>query len=129
MSQAVPQGNETILVVDDEEALQALAKEQLENLGYTVLTAGYGLQALQVLEKESAIKLLISDVVMPGMNGFELAEQVMQKYPQLKILLVSGYTDNVSASNAQTEFFNKVLSKPYKFSELAQRVSVLLNEA
>lgn len=129
MLHAVPQGNETILVVDDEEALQALAKEQLENLGYTVLTAGYGLQALQVLEKESAIKLLISDVVMPGMNGFELAEQVMQKYSQLKILLVSGYTNNIPASNAQTEFFNKVLSKPYKFSELAQRVRALLDEA
>ena len=129
MSQIVPQGNETILVVDDEEALQALAKEQLENLGYTVLTAGYGLQALEVLEKESDIKLLMSDVVMPGMNGFELAEQVIQKYPQLKILLVSGYTDKVPVSDEQTKFFNKVLSKPYKYTELAQRVRALLDKA
>ena len=121
-------GHETILVVDDEEALLELAREILEELDYRVLTAGNGKQALQVLANEPEIALLLSDVLMPGgINGYELAESAMESYPDLKILLASGYTSKSEIHKSQARFSANMLTKPYNLSALAKRVRQLLD--
>ncbi len=121
-------GQETILVVDDEEALLELASDVLEDLDYRVLTATNGVQALQVLDEEPEIDLLLSDVLMPGgINGYELAERATTSYPKLKVLLASGYTSRSEIHNSQIRFSANMLSKPYNLSELAKRVRQLLD--
>jgi PAS domain S-box-containing protein len=121
-------GRETILVVDDEEALLELARDILEELDYRVLTASNGKQALQVLAKEPDIALMLSDVLMPGgINGYELAEAAMERYPDLKVLLASGFTSRNEIHKGQTRFSANMLTKPYNLSALAQRVRQLLD--
>lgn len=125
-----PQGNETVLIVDDEEGLRELARDTLEDLGYKVLTSSNGKRALQVLEENPEINLVFSDVVMPGgINGYELAEQMVEMYPHLKILLTSGYTQKAVARNGQARFTSNLLSKPYSRQELAKRIRDMLGEA
>ncbi|MCW8933280.1 MAG: PAS domain-containing protein [Gammaproteobacteria bacterium] len=129
-SESLLRGNETILVVDDEEGLRELARDTLEYLGYKVLISSNGKKALQVLEANPHINLVFSDIVMPGgINGYELAEQVAEKYPQLKILLTSGYTQKAVARNGQARFAVNLLSKPYSRQELAKRIRDMLEEA
>ena len=121
-------GRETILVVDDEEALLELAREVLEELDYRVLTAINGKQALQVLANEPEIALLLSDVLMPGgINGYELAESAMESYPGLKVLLASGYTSKSEIHKSQARFAANLLTKPYNLTELAKRIRQLLD--
>ena len=121
-------GRETILVVDDEEALLELARDILEELDYRVLTASNGKQALQVLAKEPEIALLLSDVLMPGgINGYELAESAIESHPDLKVLLASGFTSKSEIHKSQTRFSANMLTKPYNLSALAQRVRQLLD--
>ncbi len=115
-------------MVDDEDALLELAREFLEALGYRVLSASNGRQALEQLAKEPVIDLLFSDVVMPGgINGYELAEQASVSHPQIKTLLTSGYTEKSLAHNGQARFESNMLSKPYNQAELAKRVRALLD--
>ncbi len=121
-------GSETILVVDDEEALLELASEILQEMDYRVLTATNGKQALQVLSDEPKIDLLLSDVLMPGgINGYELAERAVEMNPQLKVLLASGYTSSSEVHHSQTRFSANMLAKPYNLSLLAKRVRQLLD--
>ena len=127
LKEALPEGNETILVVDDEEALLELAEELLIDMGYRVLIAGNGQQALDVLTKEPNIDLMISDVIMPGgINGYELAERAMTDYPELKILLASGYTEKITTSEKHKRFSLNMLAKPYGQAELAKKVRQML---
>ena len=122
-------GDATILVVDDEEHLLELVEESLQDYGYRVLTASNATLALAVLEKEPDIKIMISDVVMPGgINGYELAEQATALYPELKVLLTSGFTGQAVARSGQARFNADLLSKPYTLAELYRRLNTLLNE-
>jgi CheY-like chemotaxis protein len=124
-----PRGVETVLLVDDEIALLQLAAESLQMLGYRVLTASNGKQALLKLAEEKAIDLLFSDVVMPGgINGFELAEQAVALSPELKVLLTSGYTEKAIIRTGQARFSTNMLSKPYMQAELAHRVRAALDD-
>ncbi|MCG6863309.1 MAG: PAS domain S-box protein [Chromatiaceae bacterium] len=126
----LPRGRETILAVDDEAALLELAQTWLEALGYRVVTAKDGPQALELLAEEPAIDLLFSDVVMPGgINGYELAERATTARPALKVLLTSGYTENALSNNGQARFAANLLNKPYTPTELARRVRSLLGNA
>jgi len=121
-------GVETLLVVDDEPCLLDLAEESLQALGYRVLVAGNGRQALERLAEEPAIDLLFSDVVMPGgIDGYELAAAATAQRPDLKVLLTSGYTEKAMAGKDRARFSAKLLRKPYTQVELAQRLRELLN--
>ena len=125
----LPRGNETVLAVDDEQGLLDLATESLQALGYKVLTASNGEQALELLDSEPSISLLFSDVVMPGgINGYELAEQATAKQADLQVILTSGYTKKTLAHNGQARFNANLLTKPYTQVELAQQVRSLLGE-
>ncbi len=122
----MPRGKETLLVAEDEEGLLALAEETLVALGYKVITAKKGDEALQKLSTEPAISLLFTDVVMPGgMNGYELAEEVRRRSPGIKILITSGYAGK-RAEKSGTDF--PMISKPYRQSDLAVRVRALLDK-
>jgi len=127
--EGLQRGNETILAVDDEEGLLDLAQESLQALGYRVLTAENGTQALEVLNETSSISLLFSDVVMPGgMSGYELAELATTKRPNLKVLLTSGYTERSIATNSHHQYKAKLLCKPYTPTELAKLIREILDD-
>jgi hemerythrin-like metal-binding protein/PAS domain S-box-containing protein len=127
IAKAQLRASETLLIVDDENDLVEVAKESLSGLGYTIFTANNAQQALAVLLKQPAINVLFSDVVMPGgMNGFELAQQVAQKYPSIKILLTSGFTGKAAMEHKFDETQFPLLAKPYSQANLALTVRELL---
>jgi CheY-like chemotaxis protein len=120
-------GKETLLVVDDEDALRTLAYDLLSSKGYNVLLASSGDEALNILA-ENDVDLMISDVVMPNMDGYKLAAQVSEKFPQVKIQLVSGYHDDRSHTEAD-EILNKtLLNKPFTSKSLYETVRKRLDE-
>ena len=125
---APPTGTETVLIVDDEADLLILAERYLQNLGYRTFTADNPQDALSLLEQNTKIDLLFSDVVMPGnINGYALAEQAVNSMPALKVLLTSGFTANTIAINGQSRFTAHLLPKPYRHYELAKRVRDILD--
>jgi PAS domain S-box-containing protein len=125
-----PTGNETILVVEDEEDVRALVCRLLAGLGYHVLKAGDGKTALELLQREPAIALLFTDVVLPGgMNGPELARNAHQLAPNIKVLYTSGYTGNAIQQLDALGSDVSLLSKPYRIEELARKVRNALDDA
>ena len=125
----IPSGIETILVVDDEVELAVIATSVLEELGYTVVGAGNGPAAVKVLEENTTIDLVFSDVVMPGgMSGLDLAAIITHKYPHLKLLLTTGFAVEADSPTSVTESKHDVLRKPYRGIELAKRVRKILDE-
>ncbi|MBL4740340.1 MAG: PAS-domain containing protein [Sneathiella sp.] len=130
----LPGGTEKILIVDDEEGLREIAALNLDELGYRTFAAEDGLSALTILEQEGDIDLLFTDVVMPNkMDAFELAQRVHKRYPDLKILLTSGYTGTRAKLTATFDEFitrlnQEVLDKPYSISEMAIAVRKILDE-
>jgi PAS domain S-box-containing protein len=116
-----PRGSETVLVVDDEEALKEVAKQILTDLGYTVLTASSGYEALKILETGTQVDLLFSDVVMQGeLDGYKLAITAHKLQPELNILLTSGYINKQRTElSDNNEYISTLLDKPYSRHELA----------
>jgi CheY-like chemotaxis protein len=124
----LPTGNESILIVDDETDLLTLADQHLSDLGYRTHLAETAAQALAILAAKE-IDLLFSDVVMPGgMNGYELAQQAVELRPGLRVLLTSGFTAKTMAHNGLARFSAHLLSKPYRKTNLAQRIRLVLDE-
>lgn len=120
-------GNQTILVVDDEPALAKLTSHILTQQGYKVFSANSGEEALLILEKES-IDLLLSDVIMPEMDGYQLADIALKKYPNIKIQLASGFSDDRHINNTNSPLLHhELLHKPYHSKKLLQRVHGLLS--
>jgi len=119
-------GTETILVVDDEHAIVDLAYEILTNQGYRVLTANDGMEALSILEKQH-VDLLVSDVIMPKMDGCELATRVRACYPRTKIQLVSGFSDDRHSNLPNDDLHKNMLNKPYSSKTLLTRIRQLLD--
>jgi len=119
-----PQGGRTVLVVDDEEAVRALASEILELLGYRVLTAGGGREALEILEAE-APDIMLFDYAMPEMNGAELAKLARARRPGVPIVFASGYADTAQVE-AALGGEAVILRKPFNMETLAQTLGSLL---
>jgi len=123
-------GSETILIVEDDSSLRWLTVQILTQFGYTVLEAGDGSQALALAEERAGnIDILLTDVVMPGCNGRQLARQVEQLYPQIKVLLMSGYTAEIVAQQDGKEIALAFLEKPFTPEELGLKVREVLGQS
>jgi PAS domain S-box-containing protein len=122
-------GDETILLVEDEPAVRELAVRVLRGQGYTVLEAGDGLEALRVIEQYqiAQIDLLVTDVVMPGLGGGDLAERLIAMRPGIKVLFTSGYTEDAMLHGGQLARGTHFLHKPFTPAALAQKVRGILD--
>ena len=118
---------EVILVVEDEDRVRAINVDALRELGFTVIHAASGREALTLLESHPEIDLLFTDVVMPGMSGRELANAVVHQRPQMKVLFATGYTRNAIVHNAALDPDVQLLSKPFTVEQLATKVRAVLD--
>jgi CheY-like chemotaxis protein len=116
-------GSETILLVEDEPAVRRMAAEVLLNIGYRVIAAPSGADALRMAAKhEGPLDLLLTDVVMPGMTGPELARQFHSKFPRMRILYMSGYTDDAIEKHGLRGRTVRLLQKPFTHETLARGI-------
>lgn len=124
-----PTGIETVMVVEDESLLLNLALTVLEEQGYTVLAATNGEDALRLAAEhgDKTIHLLVTDVMMPQMNGMELAKRLRASRPEMRTLYVSGYTDDAITKTGDVEVSVTFLRKPFSLSELATKVRYVLD--
>ena len=123
-SATLTKGEGTILLVEDEAPLRTLTAETLRRLGYTVLQAGNGLEAIAVSDAHAgAIDILITDIVMPRMGGPELVEQLRQKRMSVRVIFMSGYTEAAALENLKLGADAVLLTKPFSTEMLARRVS------
>jgi len=121
-------GSETILLVEDEDALRELAREGLTLSGYNVIEASRGMAALEIARTHaSPIHLMVTDVVMPGMNGRQLAEQVMPLRPSMKVLYISGHADEVLQHHGALDPGLEFIGKPFTPDALAAKVRAVLD--
>jgi CheY-like chemotaxis protein len=117
-----PGGSETILLVEDEAALREITCEYLQSRGYTVLTAGSGMQALEICRAhETPIDILMTDIIMPGIQGPELVKAALDMRPQMHVIYVSGYTDRgLEITTTQSDAV--LLRKPYSLADLGHTI-------
>lgn len=120
-------GAESILIVDDEKALLSITEEILGVAGYKVVTTNSAENALTILSEQS-FDLLFSDVIMPGISGYDLAKEVRNKYPEMKIQLTSGYDDNSPVDEQDSWLKNNILSKPYGDVRLLKTIRNALDQ-
>jgi two-component system cell cycle sensor histidine kinase/response regulator CckA len=126
----LPAGTETILLVDDEEAVRALGQGVLELCGYSVLMAEDGDQALKVYQAhQGEISLVVLDVVMPRMGGRECLRRLQELDPQVKVLISTGYTVGSSAQELVTEGALEVVEKPFLLQDFAVAVRAALDQS
>ncbi len=127
-SDPIEGGSETVLIVEDDESILDISRELLGNFGYNVLSARKPIQALHLAgEHTGEIHLLITDVVMPEMNGKELAERLLVARPLLKCLYMSGYTSNVITHHGILDEGVSFISKPFSINDLAAKVREVLD--
>jgi PAS domain S-box-containing protein len=121
-------GKATILLAEDEDGVRTLTRQILQENGFTVLEAANGTDAIRIFEKQGdSIDLLITDVVMPRMSGRELADQLLGKRPQIKVLYMSGYTNDAVVLHGVFHDQSHFLQKPFNREGLAQKVREVLN--
>src|SRR5436853_788157 len=123
-----PRGSETVLLAEDEPAVRAIARQALERQGYTVLAAPSGADALALAAQHGAtIHLLLTDVVMPGMSGRDLADRLTAQRPGIRVLYISGYTDNAIVRHGMLEPGLAYLQKPFRPDALVRKVREVLD--
>ncbi|MFH1569293.1 MAG: response regulator [Gemmatimonadota bacterium] len=121
-------GQETVLVVEDDEGVRSLAVQLLQDQGYTVLQAQSGAEALLVLaEQGEAVRLVLTDVIMPGMQGRELGEEVGRSYPQVKVIYMSGYSEHTALPREVQTNAETFIQKPFGPDDLARKVRQALD--
>lgn len=124
-----PRGNETILVVEDEEEVRGLTVRILKEHGYKVLEAAQGLDAFVICDEyEGPIHLLLTDVVMPKMSGRDLGGHIAEIRPGIKLLYMSGYTDDTIAHHGILEKDMNYIQKPFSVENLARKVREVLDK-
>ena len=122
-------GSESLLLVDDEPAVRSIARKTLEEWGYLVQEAATAEDALALCqEKGTRFDLLVTDVVLPGMSGRELSDQVKEICPRARSLFVSGYTDEVAVRHGLVSGEHPYLQKPFTPTALALKVRQILDE-
>jgi CheY-like chemotaxis protein len=127
LRQEMMRGTETVLLVEDDEEVRGLASEILTTCGYTVLETGDPLEALTIGDqRSSAIDLLLTDMVMPAMRGAELAQRLNATCPGMRVLYMSGYTDEMIAVAGAGEPARAFLHKPFTPHDLAKKVREVL---
>ncbi len=121
-------GHERVLLVEDQDAVRRVAERILQRHGYEVLAAASGAEALELAERlEGHIDLLFTDVMMPGMNGVELAKRLLALRADVKVLFASGYTGDYLSAHAELRIGNNLVYKPYQGEALARRVREILD--
>jgi CheY-like chemotaxis protein len=119
--------NEVILLVEDSDGVRAYAKDVLEELGYWVIEAVNSEEAMRLVSAKPRIDLLFTDVVLPGISGRELADQIKQLYPHIPVLFTTGYTRNAIVHQGRLDPDIHLLNKPYTQQDLARKVRELLD--
>src|ERR1700722_13944 len=120
-------GAETVLLVEDEQSVRQLVRETLKARGYRVLEAENGEAGLAVAARhEKPIDLVITDVVMPELGGRELAQRLVKARPQIKVLYLSGYTEDAVVNDGTIDSANAFLQKPFTLQNLARKVREVL---
>jgi len=121
--------SETVLLVEDEDGVRHLAREVLQGQGYTVLEARHPIEALRLgAEYRGVIHLLITDVVMPVMGGREVANRLVARCPEMRVLYMSGYTDEAIVHHGVLDAGTAFLQKPFSVTGLVQKVHEVLSE-
>ena len=121
---------QVILAVEDDGRVRKLTVTRLAQLGYTVLPASSGTEALELLASNAAVDLVFSDIVMPGgMSGYELRSKVRDLYPHIPVLLTSGYAEELAGGQVAVDEDLKVLRKPYRMADLAAAIEDALSSA
>ncbi len=118
---------EVVLVVEDEATIRAIVAEELEDAGYRVISVGDGAAALQVLQSQDTIDLLLTDVGLPGgLNGRQVADAGRVSRPQLKVLFITGYAENAAVGNGLLEYGMEVITKPFDVAALTAKVQEMI---
>jgi len=129
VSEALLKGSETILLVDDEDMIVDVAKKMLEQMGYEVLTAGGGREAIDIYEKNKArIDIVILDMIMPDMNGGDTYDRMKEIDPDVKVLLSSGYSINGDATEIMDRGCNAFIQKPFNIKQLSRKLRGILDK-
>jgi predicted ATPase/signal transduction histidine kinase/CheY-like chemotaxis protein len=127
---ALQGGEETILVVEDDALTRKFVVSQLESLGYTIVSAATGAEALALVDQGVSFDLLFTDIVLPGgLNGSQLAEEVAKRRPSLRVLYTSGYAEQVIVQHGRPDPGTALLTKPYRIADLARRIREALARA
>lgn len=122
-------GNETILIAEDQEEIIALLKETLENLGYKVILAKDGLEAIELFEKnKNAVNLLILDVVMPKIDGYEVYESILSHNPKIPVIFMSGYSEENVEEKIKDKSFVSMIAKPFTPGLILQKIREMLDK-
>jgi PAS domain S-box-containing protein len=128
-SAELPHGTETVLVVDENPDVRSTAVEMLQSLGYRVLSAGSGRGALELATPAQNVALVFSDLMLPGgVSANALVKILRAQYPQLRVLLTSGFSDSVIANRAILDGSIEIIAKPYQLNDLARRVRAVLDQ-
>jgi CheY-like chemotaxis protein len=124
-----PRGTERILFVDDEAPVAELGKDLLESYGYTVITKTNSVEALLAINDGLQVDLLVTDQVMPHLTGLQLAREVHTRCPQLPVLLITGFSEQIDARNFAELGLRGFLNKPFRPRELALTIRRILDRS
>ena len=128
MSPSLAGRMETMLVAEDEEVVRAFLRRILEKAGYKVIEAGDGEQALARFKEHDDISLVLSDVVMPKMNGKEILEEIRKIRPGIKVIFISGYTADIIQKKGIAEEGAEYITKPFQKNDLLQKIREVLDK-